>query len=79
MELEPEDFVKEKQEAMKRVLEYVALARKGNIHIQKFLHDRKIRGNKFNLLDQVYLKNDKLRIGVSKKLKFRYSDVYTII
>ena len=55
---------------MKRVFEFVALAREGNIQRQKFLHDRLIRGNKFNLLDRVYLKNDKPRVGVSKKLKF---------
>ena len=57
----------------------MALAREGNIQRQKFLHDRKIRGNQFNLLDRVHVKNDKPRIGVSKKLKFRYSGVYTII
>ena len=71
-ELEPEDFVRELQDAMKRVFEYVALAHEGSFQRQKFLHDRKIRGNKFNVLDRVYLKNDKPRIGVSKKFKFRY-------
>ena len=79
VELEPEDFVLEKQEAMKRVFEFVALAREGSIQRQKFLHDRQIRGNKFKLLDRVYLKNEKPRVGVSKKLKFRYEGIYTIV
>ena len=72
MELEPEEFVREKQEAMKRVFEFVSIAREGSIKRQKFLHDRHIRGNKFELLDRVYLKNDKPSVGVSKKLKLRY-------
>ena len=79
VEMEPEEFVKEKEAALKKVFEFVALVREGNIQQQKFLHDRKIKGNKFNLLDRVYMKNDKPRVGVSKKLKFRYEGVYTII
>ena len=46
---------------------------------QKFFHDRNLRGKEFNLLDRVYLKNDKPRVGVSKKLKFRFDGVYTIV
>ena len=70
-ELEPEDFVLEKQEAMKRVFEFVALAREGSIQRQKFLHDRQIRGNNLKLLDRVFLKNDKPRVCVSKKKKVK--------
>ena len=54
VKLEPEEFVREMQETMRKVFEYLALAFKGSIQIQKFLHDRKIRGT--NLLDRVYLK-----------------------
>ena len=39
VKLEPEEFVKEKQEAIKRVFEFVALAREGSIQRQKFLHN----------------------------------------
>ena len=66
VELEPEEFVIEKERAMKKVFEFVALAREGNIQRQKFFHDRNLRGKEFNLLDRVYLKNDKPRVGVSK-------------
>ena len=79
VELEPEEFVLEKERAMKKVLEFVALAREGNIQRQKFFHDRNLPGKEFNLLDRVYLKNDKPRVGVSKKLKFRFDGVYTIV
>ena len=40
----------------------------GNIARQKFLHNRKLQDNKFNLLDTAYLKNNKPRIRVSKML-----------
>ena len=62
---------------MKKVFEFVALTRKGNIQGKQFLHDRNLRGKKINLLDRVYLKNDKPRVGVSKKLKFRFDGIYT--
>ena len=64
---------------MKKVFEFVALAREGSIQRQKFFHDRNLRSKEFNLLDQVYLKNDKRRVGVSKKLKLRFDGVYTIV
>ena len=64
---------------MKRVFDFVALAREGSIQRQKFLHDRLISGKKFNFFDRVCLKNDKPRVGVTKKLKFKYEGVFTII
>ena len=44
VELEPERFVLEKEGAMKKVFEFVALAREGKIKRQKFFQDRKLRG-----------------------------------
>ena len=79
IELETEEFLIEKEREMKRVFEFVALARQGKIQRKKFLHDRNLRGNEINLLDRVYLKNDKPRVGVSKLLKFRFDGVYTIV
>ena len=78
-ELEPEEYVKEKEMAMKKVLAFVATIREGNIARQKFLHDRILPGKKFKLLDRVYLKNDKPRVGVSKKLKLKFEGVYTFV
>ena len=78
-ELEPEDYVKEKEIAMKKVLAFVATIREGNIAREKFLHDRILPGKKFKLLDRVYLKNDKPRVGVSKKLKLKFEEVYTFV
>ena len=64
---------------MKREFEIVALEREGNIQRQKFLHDLNLRGKTSKLLELVYLKNDKPRVGVSKKSKFRFDGVYTIV
>ena len=61
-ELEPEDFVKEKENAIKKVFEFVVTVREGNIARQKFLHDRRLHHKRFNLLDRVFLKNDKLKV-----------------
>ena len=44
VELVPERFVLEKEGAMKKVFEFVALAREGKIKRQKFFQDRKLRG-----------------------------------
>ena len=79
VELEPEELMLEKERAMKKVFEFVALAREDSILRQKFFHDRNLRGKEFNLLDRVYLKNDKPRVVVSKKLKFTFDGVYTIV
>ena len=64
---------------MKKVFAFVATVRAGNLTRQKFLHDRRLQGKKFNLLDRVYLKNDKPRVGVSKKLKLKFEGLYTIV
>ena len=77
--MEPEEFVKEKEHAIRKVFEIVAMIREGNIARHKFLHDRKIQGRKFNLMDRVYLKNDKPRVGVLKKLKLKFEGVYTVV
>ena len=77
-ELEPEEFFKEKEHAIRKVFEFVAMIREGNIARHKFLHERKIQGRKFNLMDRVYLKNDKPRVRVSKKLKLKFEVVYTV-
>ena len=61
------------------MFEFVATIREGNIARHKFLHDSKIQGRKFNLMDRVYLKNDKPRVGVSKKLKSKFEGNYTIV
>ena len=78
-ELEPEEFFREKEHAIRKVFEFVAMIREGNIARHKFLHDRKIQGRKFNLLDRVNLKNDKPRVGVSKKLKLKFEGLYTVV
>ena len=70
VELEPEDLVREKEFVMKKVFEFVATIREGNLQRQKFSHDRHIRGKQFQLLDKVLLRNDQPKIDVSKKLKF---------
>ena len=53
IELEPEEYVREKENAMKKVFEFVATIREGNIQSQKFFNDRNVHGKKFKLLDRV--------------------------
>ena len=79
IELKPEEFVKEKEHAIRKVFENVAMIREGNIARHNFLHDRKIQGRKFNLMDRLYLKNDKPRVSVSKKLKLKFKGLYTVV
>ena len=79
VEQEPEDYVREKEFAMKKVFEFVATFREGSLQRQKNFHDRYIRGAQFQLLDRVLLRNDQPRIGVSKKLKFKYEGFYTVV
>ena len=42
--LEPDDFVREKEFAIKKVFEFVATIREENLQRQKNFHDRHIRG-----------------------------------
>ena len=79
IDLEPDEYVREKDNAMKKVFEFVATIREGNIQRQEFFHDPNVHGKKFKLLDRVYLKNDQPRVGMSKKLKFKYDGVYMVI
>ena len=51
IELEPKDFVRDKEFAMKKVFEFVATIREGNLQPPKIFHDRHIRGKQFQLLN----------------------------
>ena len=64
---------------MKKVFEFVATIREGNLQRQKFFHDRHIRGKQFQLLDKVLVRNDQPKVAVSKKLKFKYDGFYTVV
>ena len=76
--LEPEDYIDQLTKQLNKAYELVRQTAEYRVDKQKFYHDRRIRGIKYNVGDRVMLHQGEKKKQKSGKLTERWRGPYTI-